>query len=62
MFRRNLLACVSAALLLSFSAVQAKSPTLEDGVLLVGTDSSFAPFEFLAEDGKEFTGFDMDFS
>ncbi len=60
MFRRNLLACVSAALLLSFSAVQAKSPTLEDGVLLVGTDSSFAPFEFLAEDGKEFTGFDMD--
>ena len=46
--------------MLPVSASFAKSPTIEDGVLLVGTDSSFAPFEFLAEDGKNFTGFDMD--
>ena len=46
--------------MLPVSASFAKSPTIEDGVLLVGTDSSFAPFEFLAEDGLNFTGFDMD--
>ena len=60
MFRRNLLAFLCALSMLPVSASFAKSPTIEDGVLLVGTDSSFAPFEFLAEDGKNFTGFDMD--
>ncbi len=28
--------------------------------LLVGTEPSFAPFEFPEKDSKEFTGFDMD--
>ena len=60
MFRRNLLAFLCALSMLPVSASFAKSPTIEDGVLLVGTDSSFAPFEFLAEDGLNFTGFDMD--
>ena len=56
----NLLAFLCALSMLPVSASFAKSPTIEDGVLLVGTDSSFAPFEFLAEDGLNFTGFDMD--
>ncbi|SHM38521.1 ABC transporter substrate-binding protein [Cryptosporangium aurantiacum] len=31
-----------------------------DGKILVGTDSSYAPSEFLAEDGKTIQGFDVD--
>ena len=31
-----------------------------DGVITVGTDSSYAPSEFLAEDGKTVVGFDVD--
>lgn len=31
-----------------------------DGTILVGTDSSYAPNEFLAEDGKTIQGFDVD--
>ncbi|MBT1174563.1 ABC transporter substrate-binding protein [Bifidobacterium sp. LC6] len=33
-----------------------------DGVLTVGTDTSYAPAEFLAEDGKTPVGFDVDLS
>ena len=32
----------------------------EDGKLTVGTDTSYAPAEFLAEDGKTAVGFDVD--
>lgn len=58
MFKRTLLAAVSAALLLGTVSVTAKTPTIEDKVLRAGTDSSFAPFEFMGE--KEFEGFDID--
>ncbi|KAB8287951.1 ABC transporter substrate-binding protein [Bifidobacterium ramosum] len=33
-----------------------------DGTLTVGTDTSYAPAEFLAEDGKTAVGFDVDLS
>ena len=33
-----------------------------DGTLTVGTDTSYAPAEFLAEDGKTPVGFDVDLS
>ena len=33
-----------------------------DGTLTVGTDTSYAPAEFLAEDGKTLVGFDVDLS
>jgi polar amino acid transport system substrate-binding protein len=32
----------------------------EDGVISVGTDSTYAPSEFLAEDGETIIGFDVD--
>ncbi|MGY1601376.1 ABC transporter substrate-binding protein [Geodermatophilus sp. SYSU D00815] len=32
----------------------------EDGVISVGTDSTYAPSEFLAEDGETIIGFDID--
>ena len=38
---------------------QAAAPTVKEE-LLVGTEPSFAPFEFPEKDSKEFTGFDMD--
>ncbi|KAA8819510.1 ABC transporter substrate-binding protein [Bifidobacterium rousetti] len=34
----------------------------KDGTLVVGTDTSYAPAEFLAEDGKTPVGFDVDLS
>ena len=35
---------------------------VKDGTLTVGTDTSYAPAEFLAEDGKTPVGFDVDLS
>ena len=43
----------------SIAALLPKSVT-EDGKLTVGTDTSYAPAEFLAEDGKTAVGFDVD--
>lgn len=60
MFKRTLLAAVSATLLISSLPSLAKTPTIEDKVLRVGTDSSFAPFEFLSVEENEFVGFDID--
>jgi len=44
------------------SALSAMVPAdvASDGVLTVGTDSSYAPSEFLAEDGTTIEGFDVD--
>jgi polar amino acid transport system substrate-binding protein len=43
-------------------ALAAKVPDAikSDGKILVGTDASYAPNEFLAEDGKTIQGFDVD--
>ncbi|RBY81620.1 ABC transporter substrate-binding protein [Geodermatophilus sp. TF02-6] len=43
-------------------ALTARVPTAvaEDGVITVGTDSTYAPNEFLAEDGQTIVGFDVD--
>ncbi|MDI1465420.1 ABC transporter substrate-binding protein [Catellatospora sp. KI3] len=44
------------------AALAAKVPDAvkSDGKLLVGTDATYAPNEFLAEDGKTVQGFDID--
>lgn len=44
------------------AALAAKVPAdiKADGVIKVGTDSTYAPSEFLAEDGKTIQGFDVD--
>lgn len=44
------------------AALAAKVPDAikSDGVIKVGTDSTYAPNEFLAEDGKTIQGFDID--
>jgi polar amino acid transport system substrate-binding protein len=44
------------------AALAAKVPDSikSDGEILVGTDSTYAPSEFLAEDGKTIQGFDID--
>lgn len=44
------------------AALAAKVPAevKADGKILVGTDSTYAPSEFLAEDGKTIEGFDID--
>jgi polar amino acid transport system substrate-binding protein len=44
------------------AALAAKVPDSikSDGEILVGTDSTYAPSEFLAEDGKTIQGFDVD--
>lgn len=54
MLHKSLLACV-AAVTLAISAIPAKAAEKE---LLVGTDTSFMPFEF-QKDGK-YVGFDVD--
>jgi len=43
-------------------ALAAKVPAAvkADGKILIGTDSTYAPSEFLAEDGKTIQGFDVD--
>jgi len=44
------------------AALAAKVPAAvkSDGVITIGTDSTYAPSEFLAEDGKTVQGFDVD--
>jgi polar amino acid transport system substrate-binding protein len=41
-------------------AAQVPPAVAEDGVIAVGTDSTYAPSEFLAEDGSTIIGFDVD--
>ena len=41
-------------------AAQVPQAVAEDGVITVGSDSTYAPSEFLAEDGETIIGFDVD--
>jgi polar amino acid transport system substrate-binding protein len=41
-------------------AAQVPDAVKSDGVITVGTDSTYAPSEFLAEDGSTIIGFDVD--
>ncbi|MEI2641869.1 MAG: ABC transporter substrate-binding protein [Candidatus Nanopelagicales bacterium] len=52
----------SAPAVTADDALAAKVPAAvkDSGTLLFGTDASYAPSEFLAEDGKTITGFDVD--
>lgn len=39
---------------------QNKNLTIEDGVLIIGTEYGYPPFEYLDKDGKTLIGFDVD--
>ena len=49
-----LCACAAATLAIGSAAAQARD------LLRVGTEPTFAPFEFLDTQTKDYTGFDMD--
>ena len=42
------------------AALAAKAPIGEDGTLVLGVDTSYAPAEFIADDGKTPIGYDID--
>ena len=54
--------CVLAALMLAVAGCgsDTKQAAKEQKVIKVGTEPTFAPFEFQEKGSKEFTGFDMD--
>jgi len=60
MSKRIISLVVVAVLMLSFGLVGCSKEATPSKVLKVGTEASFAPFEFQEEGSKEYTGFDMD--
>mgnify|MGYP001175336219 CR=1 FL=1 len=63
MKKMHVLAGLMAALMLAVAGCggsDTKQAATEQKVLKVGTEPTFAPFEFQEKDSKDFTGFDMD--
>ena len=66
MKKLSVIACVLAALMLTVAGCggstkqESKEAAKETKVLKVGTEPTFAPFEFQEKGSKDYTGFDMD--
>jgi glutamine transport system substrate-binding protein len=63
MKKLHVVAGLLAALMMAVAAGcggGSKDASKEQKVLKVGTEPTFAPFEFQEKDSKEFAGFDMD--
>lgn len=63
MTKKLLLVCMAALMaIFALAGCGGDQKAADNGkkVLKVGTNADFAPFEFQAEDGKEYQGFDMD--